>query len=70
VPKDPATARRLYAAAAGHGMKEAQTRLQQMGPAPDHTAQADQNVRLMQPAPAAPPGDTAANPPPIRPEQP
>jgi TPR repeat protein len=70
VPKDPATARRLYAAAAGHGMKEAQTRLQQMGPAPDHTAPADQNVRLMQPAPAAPPGDTAANPPPIRPEQP
>ena len=34
VPKDPITARRLYTAAAGHGMKEAQDRLDQLGPAP------------------------------------
>jgi len=32
VPKDMTVARRLYAAAASHGMKEAQTRLDQLGP--------------------------------------
>jgi uncharacterized protein len=34
VPKDAPTARKLYAAAAGHGMKEAQVRLDAMGPPP------------------------------------
>ena len=32
VPKDMTVARRLYAAAASHGMKEAQDRLDQLGP--------------------------------------
>ena len=32
VPKDMTVARRLYAAAASHGMKEAQARLDQLGP--------------------------------------
>jgi TPR repeat protein len=55
VPQDPAQARKLYIAAARHGMKQAQDRLDQMGPEPvaagDSTA--DSTVRLMQPAPAA-----------------
>ena len=34
VPKDLVVARRLYAAAAGHGMKDAQARLDALGPAP------------------------------------
>ena len=33
VPKNLTVARNLYAAAASHGMKEAQTRLDQLGPA-------------------------------------
>jgi hypothetical protein len=37
VPKNEPVARRLYAAAAGHGMKEAQARLDQMGPEPPMT---------------------------------
>jgi TPR repeat protein len=49
VPKDETVARRLYTAAAGHGMKEAQARLDQMGPEPA-------------PPPAAP-ATQAANPP-------
>jgi TPR repeat protein len=32
VPKDMTVARRLYTAAASHGMKEAQARLDQLGP--------------------------------------
>ena len=32
VPKNLTVARRLYAAAAGHGMKEAQARLDALGP--------------------------------------
>jgi TPR repeat protein len=47
VPKDLTVARRLYTAAAGHGMKEAQARLDQLGP---DTAPAPA-LRLMQPAP-------------------
>jgi TPR repeat protein len=34
VPQDSLVARRLYAAAAGHGMKEARDRLAQLGPEP------------------------------------
>jgi TPR repeat protein len=34
VPRDMTVARNLYAAAAGHGMKEAQDRLAQLGPSP------------------------------------
>jgi TPR repeat protein len=48
VPKDMTVARRLYAAAATHGMKEAQARLDQLGP--DTPAPA---LRLMQPVPPA-----------------
>jgi hypothetical protein len=56
VPKDPPTARKLYAAAAGHGMKEAQNRLDAMGPAPPgETDSGTGAVRLMQPAPPAEP---------------
>jgi TPR repeat protein len=33
LPKDPAMARKLYAAAAAHGMKEAQARLDALSPA-------------------------------------
>ena len=54
VPVDPVMARQLYAAAAGHGMKEAQTRLDQL-PAQDASKP---TVRLMQPAPKTP-GQTA-----------
>jgi len=49
VPKDESVARRLYAAAAGHGMKDAQDRLDQMGP----------TSPTEEPAPAAPPPDQA-----------
>ena len=51
VPKDETVARRLYAAAAGHGMKEAQTRLDALGPAPAATA----------PTPAGPAAPPPAN---------
>lgn len=61
VPKDDSVARRLYAAAASHGMKEAQARLDQMGPAPVAAA----------PAAAPPAADApAAPPPPAVPSQP
>ena len=39
VPKDLSQARKLYAAAAAHGMKDAQTRLDAMGPEPPPPAQ-------------------------------
>ncbi|HEY4275115.1 MAG TPA: tetratricopeptide repeat protein [Rhizomicrobium sp.] len=45
VPQNLTKARSLYAAAASHGMKEAQSRLDQLGPAPDAS----------QTAPATPP---------------
>jgi TPR repeat protein len=48
VPKDIQTAKELYAAAASHGMKEAQARLDLISPPTDAT------VRLMQPAPSTP----------------
>ena len=76
VPKDLPTARKLYTAAAGHGMKEAQNRLDAMGPAPAPAqAPADSSVRLMQPAPTgSEPAATPASPPaqaaPMRPAQP
>lgn len=53
VPRNLTVARNLYAAAAGHGMKEAQTRLDQLGPAPE----------VSQPAPATP---APSPPPPLR----
>ena len=60
VPKDPTSARKLYAASAGHGMKEAQARLDAMGPAPPRRngQRHRRAVRPMQPAPPAepPPG--------------
>jgi len=39
VPRNLTVARNLYAAAASHGMKEAQARLEQLGPAPTEAAQ-------------------------------
>jgi TPR repeat protein len=66
VPRDVNMARRLYASAASHGMKEAQARLDQL-------AQADAPVRLLQPAPAAPTppaGTNAAGSDSLRPAQP
>jgi TPR repeat protein len=54
VPKDPGTARRLYAAAAGHGMKEAQARLAQLGPAPAGTAPAPPGASAAPAAAASP----------------
>jgi len=44
VPKDGTVARQLYAAAAGHGMKEAQDRLDQIGPAPPTSPAPDGSV--------------------------
>ena len=66
VPKDLAMARKLYAAAAGHGMKEAQARLDAAGPgARPHGPGA--TARLMQPRARPPPGrqprPARANPP-------
>ena len=48
VPKDEHMARRLYAAAASHGMKDAQDRLDQLGP--------ESPTAPMTPAPPMPPG--------------
>jgi TPR repeat protein len=50
VPKNLTVARNLYAAAAGHGMKEAQARLDQLGPAPETAPPAPAT-----PAPSPPP---------------
>ena len=54
VPRNMVVARDLYAAAASHGMKEAQARLDQLGP-----ASADQAAQRSQAAPSAPPAATA-----------
>jgi uncharacterized protein len=62
VPKDMDVARQLYTSAAGHGMKEAQDRLDQL-------AKTEGPIRLMQPAPKAP-GQTAASEGNLRPAQP
>ena len=72
VPQNLKTARDLYAAAAGHGMKEAQTRLDQMTQPPAAAPPDNNSVRLMQPAPTTVPGVTAAanNPVPLRQSQP
>jgi TPR repeat protein len=81
VPKDLSTARKLYAAAAMHGMQEAKVRLDAMGPAlpgsgappasgVQPTQPAPPPVRLMQPAPASPPSDSPGGTAPIRPAQP
>jgi TPR repeat protein len=59
LPKDLNTARKLYTAAAGHGMKEAQARLAMVGPAPDGAAAT--SIPAAQPTSAASP---AATPPP------
>jgi TPR repeat protein len=52
VPKDETVARRLYTAAAGHGMKEAQDRLDQMGP----------DTSTAAPAPQTPPPPASTQP--------
>ena len=62
VPKDMNVARQLYTSAAGHGMKEAQDRLDQL-------AKTEGPIRLMQPAPTTP-GQTAASEGNLRPAQP
>jgi TPR repeat protein len=53
VPKDETVARRLYAAAAGHGMKEAQARLDALGPEP-----ATASPTPAPPPPIVPPAST------------
>jgi TPR repeat protein len=52
VPKNLTVARNLYAAAASHGMKEAQTRLDQLGPAPDAPATPSPVLPASTPPPA------------------
>jgi uncharacterized protein len=60
VPKDMNVARRLYTSAAGHGMKDAQVRLDQL-------ARTEGPIRLMQPAA---PAQAAASDGALRPDQP
>jgi TPR repeat protein len=62
VPKNMDVARQLYTSAAGHGMKEAQDRLDQL-------AKTEGPIHPMQPAPKAP-GQTAASENNLRPAQP
>ena len=59
VPPDMVMARELYTAAASHGMKEAQARLDQL-PAADAPAPGP-TVRLLQPAPRTAGTSTAAS---------
>jgi TPR repeat protein len=65
VPRNMTVARNLYAAAASHGMKEAQARLDQLGPSsPDATTEAAQSPvqgpMIQGPVPAAPPPPSSA----------
>jgi len=54
VPQDMNMARQLYSAAASHGMKDAQARLDQL-------PKSDAPIRLLQPAPEAPLAPLAGN---------
>jgi TPR repeat protein len=58
VPQNMTVARNLYAAAASHGMKEAQARLDQLGPASADTP--SQPIQSAMPTPSGGPATPAA----------